>query len=133
MNDPQSVELDLNAPAYGGSIIARHQGRAIFVPYGVPDETVRAHIVSDKGSYAFADIDAVLVPSPARVVPPCSYFGAGRCGGCHYQHIDYAAQLVYKHQIVAEQFARVGKLPDAPVLPTLAAPAAWNYRAHATF
>ncbi len=133
MNEPQPIELDLDAPAYGGSAIARHQGRAIFVPYGVPGETVRAHIVSDKGRYAFADIADILAPAPARVPPPCPYFGAGRCGGCHYQHIDYTAQLAYKQQIVAEQFARVGKLTDAPVQPTLAAPDPWHYRTHATF
>ena len=50
----------------------------------------------------------MLHPSPQRVAPPCRYFG--QCGGCQYQHIDYATQLEVKHKQVADLFQRVGGL-----------------------
>lgn len=50
------------------------------------------------------------------------------CGGCQWQHISYAAQLRFKTQIVRDQFARVAKMPDAPILPILPAKSEWFYR-----
>ena len=47
-------------------------------------------------------------PSTARVAPPCPHFGV--CGGCHYQHSDYTAQLEDKRQILQETILRGAKL-----------------------
>lgn len=122
--------LTLSSMAHGGSALARHDGRPVFVPFGIPGETVRARIAQDKGSYLRAELLEVLEPSPERVPPRCKHFA--RCGGCHWQHIDYAAQFVYKRQVVAEQLARIGGLADAPVLPVIPAPDPWHYRTHIT-
>jgi 23S rRNA (uracil1939-C5)-methyltransferase len=54
------------------------------------------------------------------------------CGGCQWQHIAYGAQLEFKRQIVRDQFARLGKMPDAPVSPMHGGPE-WNYRNHMRF
>jgi 23S rRNA (uracil1939-C5)-methyltransferase len=128
MNDV--FELTLTEMAHGGLAVGKQDGRAIFVPMGLPGERIAARIVRDKGRFAFAEVVAVLEPSEARVVPPCSYFG--RCGGCHWQHIAYPAQLVFKRQVVSEQMRRLGGLPDAPVQRTLASPDPWRYRSHIT-
>ena len=40
--------------------------------------------------------------------PPCPHFGV--CGGCHYQHSDYTAQLEDKRQILQETILRGAKL-----------------------
>ena len=45
--------------------------------------------------------------SAERVEPGCPY--VMRCGGCHYQHIDYAAQLRYKTEILRETLRRTAK------------------------
>jgi len=58
-----------------------------------------------------AKATAILNPSPARVEPPCPYFG--RCGGCHYQQAAYAHQLEQKVLILRETLRRIGKL-EAP-------------------
>ncbi len=127
------IELDLEAPAYGGSMLARHQGRAAFVAYGLPGERVRARLRTDKRDHLFAEAISIERQSPERIEPHCPHYGPGRCGGCHYQHAHYAAQLVYKQRVVTEQFARIAKLPETVVHPTLPSPDAWRYRAHATF
>ena len=127
------ITLDLTGMAHGGSAIGRHEGRAIFVPYGIPGEQVQVRIVQDKGRFAIAELVEVVSPSPSRISPPCSHFGRGKCGGCQFQFIDYAKQLELKQQVVQEQLARLGGLPDVVVYPTIASPSPYGYRSHATF
>lgn len=119
---------------YGGNAFGKHEGRAIFAVGGLPGEVVRVRITEDRGRYAVGVVEEVITPSPHRVsVPRCPYFRARTCGGCQWQHIDYAAQVEYKTEIVREQFRRIGRLPDAPVLPMIASPDEWFYRTHVTF
>jgi 23S rRNA (uracil1939-C5)-methyltransferase len=128
-----TFELTLDEMAHGGSAIGRHEGRAIFVPYTIPGERIVARLTDDRTRYAFAESLTLLEPSPHRVEPRCPHFGPGRCGGCHFQHIDYAAQLDYKRAIVIDQFKRIGGLTNVTVHPTIPSPDEWNYRNHATF
>jgi 23S rRNA (uracil1939-C5)-methyltransferase len=125
------IELTLTNMAHGGSAVGRHDGRAIFVAYGIPGERVRAEITQDKGRFAFAEVVEVLEPAPIRVTPRCKHFGV--CGGCHWQHMDYAAQLAFKQSVVADQMRRLGGLPDAVVHPTIPSPDVWAYRSHVTY
>lgn len=130
MNEP--FELELTAMAHGGSAIGRHEGRAIFVPYALPGERITARIVQDKGRFAYAEGLTLLEPAESRIYPRCPHFGPKRCGGCHWQHIDYAAQLGFKRQIVIDQLTRIGKIEAPLVHPTLASPQEWEYRSHIT-
>jgi 23S rRNA (uracil1939-C5)-methyltransferase len=130
-----TFELDITGMAHGGSALGRHEGRTIFVPYTIPGERITARIVQDKGRFARAEGVMLLKSSEARVEPRCPHFGPGKCGGCHWQHIDYAAQLEFKQQVVIDQIARIGGFEDAAqiVRPTIPSPDPWNYRSHVTF
>jgi 23S rRNA (uracil1939-C5)-methyltransferase len=98
----------------------------VFVPGAAPGDRLRVRLVERHSRYARARIVEVLRPGPDRVAPPCPVFG--RCGGCQWQHLRYAAQLHWKREIVREAFRRIGRLPEAPVAPVLAAPHPWRYR-----
>jgi 23S rRNA (uracil1939-C5)-methyltransferase len=76
--------------------------------------------------------DAHSHPLPARAEGGPGEVRVRGCGGCQWQHIDYAAQLEFKRQIVREQFARIGKLPEA-FISEVRAGKAWNYRNHMRF
>jgi len=128
-----TFELKIETMAHGGDAIGRHEGRAIFVPYAIPGERVRVEIVKDKGRFARARLVDILEPSPARITPQCPHFGAGACGGCQFQHIDYDVQTRLKGLVVVDQFQRVGKFHEPPVLEPLADTAGWEYRNHALF
>lgn len=65
------------------------------------------------------------LPSPHRVVPSCPAFG--RCGGCAWQHLDYAAQLDGKRRRVLEAFAEP-PLVAVPVAECVPSPRRWGYR-----
>lgn len=125
--------LQLTSMAHGGAALGRHEGKVVFVPYGLPGETVRAEIVEDHDRYAHARLLEVLEPSPDRVPPPCPLFGPTGCGGCQWQHIAYEAQVRLKADIVADQLTRIGRLTDPPVEPTLPDPTGWAYRNQARF
>ena len=48
----QSFEINLNALTYGGDAIGRMEdGRAVFVPFGIPGERVRIEVIEDKKTY----------------------------------------------------------------------------------
>lgn len=123
-------ELELDAMAHGGSALGRHDGRTIFVPYTIPGEIVEARIQRDKGRIAFAEGVRLLDASADRVFPQCPHFGPGRCGRCQWQHIDYAAQLLLKQDVLADQLARIGGFDDADVRAVIASPQQWGYNHH---
>ena len=83
-------------------------GKAAFVPFVIPGEQVEASPVETRPGFVRAKLDKVLTPSPDRIEPGCPYFE--RCGGCHYQHINYDAQLRYKAEILRETLRRTAKL-----------------------
>lgn len=124
------MKLVLEKPVYGGDCLARAEsaggkpGKAIFVPLTLPGETVTAQIVEDKRSFAKAELDQVIAASPHRVAPACPHFGV--CGGCHYQHADYATQLALKEQILRETLTRAGVLFPAEI--GVLAKDPWAYR-----
>ncbi len=134
MTDDNTFELHLDEMVHGGNALGRHEGRPIFIPYTIPGEQIIARIVDDRKRFAFAEGVTLLdPPSPDRVEPRCPHFGPGRCGGCHFQHIDYQAQARFKHDVVIDQFKRIGGFANPPVQQTIASPDDWYYRSHVTF
>lgn len=106
------MKLRIEKMVYGGAGLARADRKAVFVPFALPGETVEARVAEEKRGYVTAEIDAMVEPSAARVPAPCQYFGA--CGGCHYQHANYAAQIEMKTAILRETLerARIREIPE---------------------
>lgn len=120
--EPQLVQLE--KPIYGGAFLGRVQGKAVFVPLALPGERARVRMVEEKRGYATAEIEERLNAAPERVAARCPYFGA--CGGCQYQHADYAAQLRYKQAILRETLERGGVRAPAEIEVLAGEP--WAYR-----
>ncbi|MBI3164592.1 MAG: class I SAM-dependent RNA methyltransferase [Chloroflexi bacterium] len=125
-------EITLEKLAYGGEAMGRLQdGRAVFVPFGLPGETVRIQLTQEKQNFARGEILEILKPSADRITPKCKHFT--QCGGCHYQNLPYEKQLLAKADILRDQLQRIGKIENPPVQPTVASPEQWNYRNHIQF
>ncbi len=109
-----SVELTIEKWIYGGEGLARMapdetgRGKAVFVPFVLPGETVTGDITEERPGFARAKLAQITTTSPARVEPRCPYFY--RCGGCQYQHADYAKQLEWKRDILVETLQRTAKI-----------------------
>jgi 23S rRNA (uracil1939-C5)-methyltransferase len=123
------MKLQIEKEVYGGAGLA-HQiegegaGRAVFVPFTLPGELVEAHLREEKDAFGEASLAQVLSASDDRVQPVCAHFG--KCGGCHYQHAAYPAQVQMKAAILLETLERAG-LTALPAIQTHAGEP-WAYR-----
>jgi 23S rRNA (uracil1939-C5)-methyltransferase len=119
--------ISLTDMTFGGDALGKlPDGRAVFVPFGLPGETVRIRLTEEKSTFARGQIYEIITPSPLRIQARCPYFGS--CGGCSYQHLAYPDQLSLKQKLVADQLKRLAGLADFPVEPIVASPSPWYYR-----
>lgn len=110
---------------YGGDGLARHNGKAVLVPFVLPGERVAIAAERANAGLLRGSLLEVLDPAPQRITPRCEYFGS--CGGCHYQQTDYAYQLEQKRAILHETLRRIAGISDPPETQTVSGPP-WHYR-----
>ncbi len=132
MTDSPTYEITLEKLTYGGEAMGRlPDGRAVFVPFGLPGELVRIQLTQQKQNFARGELTEILKASPDRIEAKCKHFT--QCGGCHYQNLAYENQLKAKTEILRDQLQRIGKIENPPVQPMVASPLEWNYRNHMQF
>ncbi|MEO5959219.1 MAG: TRAM domain-containing protein, partial [Opitutaceae bacterium] len=102
----------------------------VMIPFTLPGERVRVRVFRNHKNFSEADLLEVLTPSPHRVAAPCPVFG--RCGGCQYQHLEYAEQLAWKRRQVAELLQHMAGIADFPVAPVVPSPRDFGYRSKIT-
>jgi len=105
---PAELTLTVGPPANGGSCVARHEGRVVFVRYALPGERVRARVVADHGSYWHADAVEVIEPSADRIDPLCPIAGVDGAGCCDLAFAEPDAARRLKGAVVANQLAKLG-------------------------
>jgi 23S rRNA (uracil1939-C5)-methyltransferase len=122
--------LTITDLAFGGEGVGRVDGLAVFVPFTIPGEQVRAEITETHARFARARMVELVEASPHRIAPPCPVYG--RCAGCQYQHVTYAEQLRLKEQQVRALFRRIGGITDIPMKPIIPSPRPYGYRSKIT-
>ena len=105
---PQELVLEAGPAANGGSCVARHDGRVVFVRHALPGETVRVRVQSDRGSYWHADVTEVIEPSPDRIPSLCPIAGVDGAGCCDLAFVTPEGARRLKGAVVANQLARLG-------------------------
>jgi 23S rRNA (uracil1939-C5)-methyltransferase len=119
------LELQADRPVAGGRMLARHDGRVVFVSGVIPGERVRARVERITRQAVWAEVTEVIEPSADRRLPPCD----AACGGLAYAHVRYPRQLTLKGEVVADAFRRIGRVTVAP--PSVAASPEQGYRLRA--
>lgn len=123
--------VHLHGFGHGGEAVGRlENGKAVFVPFAIPGETVRVRVTDERARWARADLLEVLEASPDRVTPRCPLFA--RCGGCALQHVAPERRRQLLRQVLVDQLQRIGGLADPPVAPLREA-GDWGYRTSARF
>ncbi|MGN0985062.1 MAG: 23S rRNA (uracil(1939)-C(5))-methyltransferase RlmD, partial [Candidatus Enterenecus sp.] len=89
-----------------GAGVARVDGMVVFVKGGIRGETADICIEHIGHNAAWAHIETLIDPSPARVEPDCPYYTA--CGGCQFRHMTYAEELEAKRIWVEDALTRLG-------------------------
>ena len=120
--------LEIEKPVNGGAFLARLRGKAVFVPLTLPGEQVRARIAQNKPGYAIAEAMEIVRAAPERIEAACPHYGV--CGGCQYQHTDYASQIILKQAVLRETLKRGGvDMPgEIAVLAVKFQSQSWHYR-----
>ena len=107
MPEPVRIEKML----YGGTGLA---ASGATIPFVLPNEFVEPTTTAV----------TILEASSDRTTPDCIHFGT--CGGCHYQHATYPAQLRIKHEILQDTLVSAG-LTNLPTIDIHSAEP-WHYR-----
>jgi tRNA/tmRNA/rRNA uracil-C5-methylase (TrmA/RlmC/RlmD family) len=100
------IELTIEKPAAGGRMIARHEGQVVLVSGAIPGERVRARVQRADRSVAYATVVDLIEPHRDRRQTTADW----SCGGNVYAFIAYERQLRLKSEIIADAFARIGRL-----------------------
>ena len=106
--------------------VGRLDGRVVFVPGGLPGETLEVQLVEEKKNFSRGRLVRILETSPERITPPCPYFGD--CGGCQLQHLEAAAQDRFKQTGFQTALSHALKQDDLPRIPLLESPSRLHYR-----
>jgi tRNA/tmRNA/rRNA uracil-C5-methylase (TrmA/RlmC/RlmD family) len=100
--------------------VARHEGRVVFVSDTLPGERVLAR-VSDTRHDRFWRAETVRVLEPSEHRRPHVWQAssierdpADRAGGAEFGHIELGHQRELKHQVIADAFARMAGVAEAP-------------------
>ena len=122
------IELTIDDLSHDARGIAHRDGKAVFVAGALPGERVQVQRLHhgkafDQGTLASAA--DIIEPSPERTEPRCAHFGV--CSGCSLQHLDAAAQILYKNNHLREDLKRIGRVEPLHWLAPLTADI-WGYR-----
>lgn len=120
----ENVEI-LRAGAEG-KCVAKHEGKVVFIPRSVPGDIANIKITSDRRGYMEGQIVTLHTSGEGRVAPFCEHWGT--CGGCQWQQMDYAHQLLWKQQQVQDAFERIGGIIPKETLDIVGADRVTSYR-----
>ena len=102
----QLVELyitDISAEGHG---VGHLEGMVVFVPLSAPGDVLEVLLVKVNKNHAYGKIIKVQTPSADRIQNSCPVYG--KCGGCAFRHMSYAAELKAKLNIAANAVKRIG-------------------------
>jgi 23S rRNA (uracil1939-C5)-methyltransferase len=120
------IIVDIEKPAVGGPMLARHHGQVVLVWGGIPGERVRARVERAAKNILHAETTEVLVASPDRRDAGPDW----RCGGNTFAHIAYERQCRLKAEIICDALARIGRL-SSPARPEVLGSRERGYRMRA--
>jgi tRNA/tmRNA/rRNA uracil-C5-methylase (TrmA/RlmC/RlmD family) len=111
---PYLVTLTCTGPANGGTVVARHDNRVVFVRHAAPGETVTARVLDPRPDARFWHAEAieVLEASPDRVPSVWPEAGPDGIGGADYAFIALPAQRRIKTEVLVDLLTRARVDPE---------------------
>ncbi|MGF1491844.1 MAG: 23S rRNA (uracil(1939)-C(5))-methyltransferase RlmD [Microcoleaceae cyanobacterium] len=127
----EKVELTIADLSDDGNGVGRYQDRVVFVPDTVPGDHIQVKLLQVKPKFARGKLEKILEASARRIRPACIV--ADKCGGCQWQQVDYAYQLIAKRNQIIQALERIGGFQNPPVGEMIASPTPLTYRNKATY
>jgi len=110
--------------------VCRINGRAVFLPGGIPGEKWEIKILKVTNSAVYAKGITLLESSEHRIDPLCPVYG--KCGGCELMHMDYELELEFKLGRVNDAIRHIGGI-DFKIDEIIGADRRTNYRNKAIY
>ncbi|RLA22553.1 MAG: 23S rRNA (uracil(1939)-C(5))-methyltransferase RlmD [Gammaproteobacteria bacterium] len=121
--EPFNAEIE--SLSHDGKGVAHLDGKVHFIDGALPGEKVSFIYTDRRRDFAEGRLEELFSRSPIRIEPGCQHFGI--CGGCSWQHISDANQIIEKQKLLQEQFKHIGKIESFELWPPLTGPV-WGYR-----
>ena len=119
------IKVTIESLTHDGRGVAHVDGKVVFIDEALPTEEVEFLYTEIRKDYAEGRTVKVLTRAEDRVDALCPHYGV--CGGCSFQHVESAAQILIKQDLLIDQFKRIGKV-DIPELWSPLESAHWGYR-----
>ncbi len=119
------MELKIIKMGINGEGIGYLDGKPVFLPGSLPGERAEVENIKDHGSYATAEVRAIVEKSEDRILARCRKQRA--CGGCPLMSIRYPRQLYYKQQLLKEALAKYAGY-HGPIEKTIESEHTFGYR-----
>jgi tRNA/tmRNA/rRNA uracil-C5-methylase (TrmA/RlmC/RlmD family) len=113
------LTLDVEKPAAGGRMLARHEGQVVLVWGAIPGERITARVERPGKGVLYAETVEVLDASPDRVDTGAADW---RCGGNVFAHVAYERQRQLKGEILRDALGRIGRMPLASTPDVIGSP-----------
>ncbi|GAA5524239.1 23S rRNA (uracil(1939)-C(5))-methyltransferase RlmD [Microbulbifer aestuariivivens] len=97
--------------------VARVEERPVFIDGALPGERVRFSYSERRARFDEGRLLEVIEAADTRCAPRCAH--SDTCGGCALQHLQPAAQIAEKAQMLLDQLSRIGAVAVPEVLPPL--------------
>ena len=124
----EPITVAISDLSHDGRGVGRVGDKAVFVHGALPGEVVNARLIARNRRFDEAVCTELVQASAERVEPPCPWFE--QCGGCALQHLEYAAQVRFKHKRLVDNLERIGGVtPREWLQPLTGTP--WGYRRRA--
>ncbi|HEY8096154.1 MAG TPA: TRAM domain-containing protein, partial [Methylobacter sp.] len=124
----EPVKVTIESLAHDGRGVAHVDGKVIFIDEALPGEEVEFVYTESRKDYAEGKVVNLLSRAADRVDALCAHYGV--CGGCSFQHVESAAQIRIKQDLLVDQFKRIGKTEIPELWQPLEGPH-WGYRSKA--
>jgi 23S rRNA (uracil1939-C5)-methyltransferase len=122
MQQKRIISFEITSMDSLGQGVSKITDKVTFIPKTVPGDKGEAIVLSEKKGVAFARLQKLVQESPVRIKPACIHFN--QCPSCHYQHVEYDQELVYKK----ENFEKLFRKIPLPQVEVIGAPERFNYR-----
>ncbi|MCM2350627.1 MAG: hypothetical protein NDI69_11460 [Bacteriovoracaceae bacterium] len=113
MRQKHTITFEITGMDSLGQGVSKITDKVTFIPKTVVGDKGEAEILSEKKGVAFARMTKLGQSSDKRVTPACVHFA--NCPSCHYLHVDYAQELLYKKESFERLFRKL-PLPELEVV-----------------
>ncbi len=123
-----TMQVTITDIGFGGDGVARLDDHSVvFVPFTAMGDVAQITLLSSHKNYHRAMLRNLITAGHGRTAPVCPHFGT--CGGCAYQHLDYAAECQAKQRQFRDIMERIGHFKDFPQPePIIPSPSCTKYR-----